>query len=193
MIAGVRGTIVAIEENAVVVDLHGFLVRVLSSSNTLNGLGAVGDSVELTTYLQVREDALALYGFATDAELQLFQLLLGVTGVGPRAALSLLSFAEPAELYQAIANEDADLLSKVPGIGKVTAGRIVLDLKRKLPDDFATAAMEPDDRDREAIAALEALGYSASEARRGLAAVANRSGMTVEERIYASLQNMDQS
>lgn len=193
MIAGVRGQIAALEETSVVVDLHGFMVRVNTSASTLGELGGEGDLVELITHLVVREDALTLYGFSTSAELELFQLLLGVNGVGPRVALSLLSYLDPGSLYDAIANEDSAALSKVPGVGKVTAGRIILDLKRKLPEDFAVAAGNRDDRDIEVIAALEALGYSTFEARNSLAEVENRSAMTVEERIIASLQNMDRS
>lgn len=192
MIAGLRGQIARVEEGAVIIDLHGFLVRVQSAASTLGAIGGVGDEIELVTHLVVREDSLTLFGFISEAELRLFELLLGVTGVGPRAALNLLSFASPADLYQAIANEDTNLLSKAPGIGKVTAGRIILDLKRKLPDTFAPSLTGADDRDREALAAIESLGYSTAEAREGLAAVENRSGMTTEERIIAALQTMDQ-
>lgn len=193
MIAGVRGRIAALEESSIIVDLHGFMVRVNTSASTLGELGGEGDLVELTTHLVVREDSLTLYGFSTSAELELFQLLLGVTGVGPRVALSLLSYMDPGTLYEVIANEDSAALSKVPGVGKVTAGRIILDLKRKLPDDFAIAPADRDDRDIEVIAALEALGYTTTEARNSLAQVENRSSMTVEERIIASLQSMDRS
>ena len=193
MIAGVRGRIAAIEESSMVIDLHGFLVRVNTSASTLNEAGAAGDLVELITHLIVREDSLTLYGFSSEPELELFQLLLTVTGVGPRVALNLLSYLDPSSLYEVIANEDTAALSKVPGIGKVTAGRIILDLKRKLPEDFAIAPSDRDDRDIEVIAALEALGYSTSEARNSLSQVENRSNMTVEERIIASLQNMDRS
>jgi Holliday junction DNA helicase RuvA len=106
--------------------------------------------------------------------------------------MNLLSFSDPAALYQAIADEDTTTLSRAPGIGKVTAGRIILDLKRKLPDDFAPAlGGEPDDRDREAVAALESLGYSGGEARAALGIVENRSNLTVEERVIAALQRMD--
>lgn len=189
MIAGVRGVITAVEESALVVDLHGFMVRVFSSGHTLGSL-AVGDTVQLQTHLVVREDALTLYGFTNHAELQLFQLLLGVNGVGPRVALSLLSFDEPAALYRAIANEDTTLLSRVPGVGKVTAGRIVFDLKRKLPGFIPGTLSSADDSDRDAIDALEALGYSTSEARGGLAAVEGRTGLTIEERVYAALQQL---
>lgn len=189
MIAGLRGTVARIEESAVIVDLHGFLVRVFSSGTTLSQLD-VGSQIELQTHLVVREDAMLLYGFESDAELQLFQLLLGVNGVGPRVALNLLTFDQPSVLYQAIANEDVGLLSKIPGIGKVTAGRIILDLKRKLPDDLPGTVTVADTTDRDALDALEALGYTSSEARAGLAAIEQREGMTVEERVYAALQRL---
>lgn len=189
MIAGIRGIVSGVEEGAVVVDLHGFMVRVYSSTHTLASI-AQGDPIELVTHLIVREDALTLYGFATEPEVQLFQLLLGVNGVGPRVALSLLSFDQPEKLYEAIANEDTALLSRVPGVGKVTAGRIVFDLKRKLPDAIPGAGVAIDTTDRDAIDALEALGYTTAEARSGLAAVEKRSGMTVEERVYAALQRL---
>lgn len=194
MIAGLHGILANVEQDALIVDLHGFLVRVLAPGSTLNAIGGVGERVELHTHLAVREDALTLYGFASKPELQLFDLLLGVNGVGPRAALSLLTFADPAALYQAIADDDTTMLSRAPGIGKVTAGRIILDLKRKLPTDFAPSlGGEPDTRDQESLAALEALGYTTTEARQALAAVEQRSGMTVEERIVAALRNMDRS
>ncbi len=189
MIAGLRGMVAKVEENAVVVDLHGFLVRAFSSGTTLSQLEA-GQPVELQTHLVVREDAMLLYGFESEAELQLFQLLLGVNGVGPRVALNLLSFDQPIVLYQAIANEDVGLLSKVPGVGKVTAGRIILDLKRKLPDDLPGTVAIKDTTDRDALDALEALGYTSSEARSGLAAIEQREGMSVEERVYAALQQL---
>lgn len=192
MIAGLRGTVERVEEDAVIVNLHGFMVRALAPGSTLSSLPVTGDEVELLTHLVVREDALTLYGFSTSAELQLFELLITVNGVGPRVAMNLLSFSDPAGLYQAIADEDTTLLSRAPGIGKVTAGRIILDLKRKLPDDFAPSlGGQPDDRDREAVAALESLGYSSGEARSALGAVENRSNLTVEERVVASLRMMD--
>ncbi len=192
MIAGLRGTLERVEEDAAIVNLHGFMVRVLAPGSTLSGLPPAGSDIELVTHLVVREDALTLYGFSSAAELQLFELLITVNGVGPRVAMNLLSFSDPAGLYQAIADEDTGLLSRAPGIGKVTAGRIILDLKRKLPDDFAPAlGGQPDDRDREAVVALESLGYTSGEARSALGSVENRSNLTVEERVVAALRMMD--
>ncbi|HEX5165706.1 MAG TPA: Holliday junction branch migration protein RuvA [Thermomicrobiales bacterium] len=193
MIAGLRGQIGRIEPAAVVVDLHGFMLRVQTSNRVLASLGAPGDPIELLTHLAVREDALTLYGFPTQAELDLFELLLTVSGVGPKVALALLSFGEPSSLYEAIANEDTALLSKVPGIGKKTAEQIVFHLRRKLPDFVPAGTSPADDGDREAVTALEALGYTLPEARSALAAVEQRGGMTVEERVYNALQRLAKS
>jgi len=193
VIAGLRGQIGRLEVAAVVVDLHGFMLRVQTSTRVLANLGATGDPIELMTHLAVREDAMTLYGFPTQAELDLFELLLTVSGVGPKVALALLSFGQPSSLYEAIANEDTVLLSKVPGIGKKTAEQIVFHLRRKLPD-FVPAGNSPtDDADREAVVALEALGYTLAEARSALAAVEQRGGMSVEERVYNALQRLAKS
>ena len=190
MIAGLRGQIAWMEAGAVVVDLNGFMLRVQSSTRVLASLGSKGDPIELVTHFAVREDALTLYGFPTQPELDLFELLLTVSGVGPKVALALLSFGEPSALYEAIANEDTALLSKVPGIGKKTAEQIVFHLRRKLPDFVPGVSSPIDDADREVVAALEALGYSLAEARAGLAAVEQRGGMSIEERVYNALQRL---
>jgi Holliday junction DNA helicase RuvA len=190
VIAGVRGVIASIEPSAIVVDLHGFLMRVNTSARTAERAGTPGDPIELVTHLIVREDALTLYGFTEQAELDLFQLLLTVSGVGPRVALSMLSFDEPGTIYEAIANDDVKLLSKVPGIGKKTAEQIIFHLKRKLPEYHPTEAGPVEAPDREALAALEALGYSLIEARSALGAIEGRTGMSVEERVFNALQRL---
>jgi len=192
MIAGVRGVIAAQEPSALVVDLHGFMVRVLTSGRTASAAGIVGDRVSLVTHLVVREDALTLYGFIDQDELELFQLLLTVSGVGPRVALNLLSFDEPAAIYAAISAEDVKLLSRVPGIGKKTAEQIVFHLKRRLPEVLPAAGGGGplDTADREALAALEALGYSLTEARGALNVVQDRDGLSIEERVFRALQRL---
>lgn len=193
MIAGVRGTISAIEPSAVVVDLHGFQVRVNTSTRVLASVGGVNEPIALVTHLVVREDALSLYGFTEPSDLELFLLLLGVTGVGPRVALNVLSFGDQAMVLDAIANGDAKLLSKIPGIGQRTAERIVLDLRGKLPEGVTSGGSPQDAPDRDAIDALEALGYSAIEARNALSAIPQRAGMTVEERVFSALQRLSQT
>jgi len=192
VIAGLRGQIGRLEAAAVVVDLHGFMLRVQTSTRVLANLGSPGDPVNFVTHLAVREDALTLYGFPTQAELDLFELLLTVSGVGPKVALALLSFGEPSALYEAIANEDTALLSKVPGIGNKTAEQIVFHLRRKLPDFVPAGTSPTDDADREAVIALEALGYTLAEARSALASVERRGGMTIEERVFNALQRLAQ-
>ena len=192
MIAGVRGLIVAQEPAALIIDLHGFLIRVLTSGRTASAAGIVGDRVSLLTHLVVREDALTLYGFIDQDELDLFQLLLTVSGVGPRVALNLLSFDEPAVIYAAISDEDVKLLSRTPGIGKKIAEQIVFHLKRRLPETIPTTGGSGplDTADREALAALEALGYTLTEARGALNAVQTRDGLTIEERVFQALQRL---
>ncbi len=190
MISGVRGTIVAKIPGAVLIDLHGLVLKVLTSQTTIGDLGSHGDDAELVTHLYVREDQLTLFGFATQDELDLFELLLTVTGVGPRVALSVLSTARPEEIYRAIESEDVNLLSRVPGIGKKTAGRIIFDLRGKLPERVGSGATPLSSQDQEALEALQSLGYSMAEARSSLAGVVRFEGQTVEERVYAALQTL---
>ncbi len=188
MISGVHGSIVAKVSGAVLIDLHGLVLKVLTSQTTIGDLGNPGDDAELVTHLYVREDQLTLFGFASQDELDLFELLLTVNGIGPRVALSVLSTARADEIYGAIESEDVDLLSRVPGIGKKTAGRIIFDLRGKLPERAASGLAPLGAHDQEALDALEALGYSMSEARSALSEVARFEGQTVEERVYAALQ-----
>lgn len=193
MISGVRGRIVSKAEGSVQIDLHGLILRVLTSQTTISDLGSLGEQVELLTHLYVREDQLTLFGFTSKNELDLFELLLTVSGVGPRVALSVLSTARPSEIEQAIESEDVNVLSRVPGIGKKTAGRIIFDLRGKLPEREGKGAAPLVAQDQEALEALQSLGYSAVEARNALAGVERFDGQTVEERVYAALQTLARS
>jgi Holliday junction DNA helicase RuvA len=193
VISGVRGRIARKLPGIVLVDLHGLTLRVLTSQTTTADIGDVGDEVDLVTHLYVREDQLTLFGFATPEELQLFELLLTVNSVGPKAALSMLSSARPADLHHAIASEDIATLSRVPGIGKKTAQRIILDLRGKLPEPAVSVGASFSVPDVEALEALQALGYSATEARDALARLEHHEGQTIEERVYAALQSLARS
>lgn len=193
MISGVRGRIVAKVPGAVLVDLHGLILKVLTSQTTIGDVGDHGDQVELLTHLYVREDQLTLFGFATVEELELFELLLTVSGVGPRVALSVLSTARPEDVHQAIESEDVNLLSRVPGIGKKTASRIIFDLRGKLPERIGGGALVVGAQDQEALDALQSLGYSLAEARSALSGVERFEGQTAEERVYAALQTLARS
>lgn len=193
MISGVRGEIVSKIPGAVLVDLHGLILKVLTSQTTIGDIGAAGELVELKTHLYVREDQITLFGFAGQDELELFELLMTVSGIGPRVALSVLSTARPAEIHRAIETEDVTLLSRVPGIGKKTANRIIFDLRGKLPEREESALTSISSSDQEALEALQALGYTFAEARTALGEITRFDGQTVEERVYAALQSLARS
>jgi len=188
VIRGVRGTLVAKRSGEVLVDVQGVTFRVQTSATTLQELGEPGDLVSLVTHLIVREDELALYGFATEAELELFLSLLAVSGVGPRGALSLLSLAAPDRLTEWIRGERIEELARAPGIGKKTASRIVLELRGRLPALTEVQAGEP--IDQELVAALHALGYTAQEARHAATHPEVRRAPSLEERIVAALRQL---
>lgn len=190
MISGVRGQIVAKIPGAVLVDLHGLILKVLTSQTTIGDIGVPGDPVDLLTHLYVREDQLTLFGFASQEELDLFELLMTVSGIGPRVALSVLSTERPDNIHRAIESEDVALLSRVPGIGKKTANRIIFDLRGKLPQRELAGATPLGQHDQEALDALQALGYTFAEARAALTDVSRFEGQTVEERVYAALQSL---
>ncbi len=193
MISGVRGRIVRKVPGAVLVDVHGIILRVLTSQTTIADLPDSGVEIELATHLYVREDQLTLFGFTSPEELQLFELLLTVSGIGPKVALGILSAARPEAIHGAIAAEDIVMLSRLPGIGKKTAQRIIFDLRGKLPEPVVAGGPSLSGADNEALEALQALGYSAAEARDALAGLESRDGQTVEERIFAALQALARS
>lgn len=147
-----------------------------------------GDEVLLHTHQVIREDGQFLFGFETREELALFELIIGVSGVGPRAALAILSVSRPSDIAAAIASGDAATLAKAPGVGKKTAERLIVDLRSKVgrmaPQGPATAGPDED----EAVTALRALGYTVAEAQRALG-VAPAAGLaTTEERLAAALR-----
>ncbi len=169
MIAQLRGRVLAVGENRLTVELGGLGLDVWVPT-PLAASANVGETVHLYTHLHVRENELSLYGFATEAERDLFRLLLNVSGVGPRVALALLSAMDVAAIQRAIAEEEPGLLSRVPGIGRKTAEKIVLELKDKLPATVAGMPAAPDlhAADADVIEALVALGYSLVEAQRAV-------------------------
>lgn len=170
MISFLNGRLADIQAGAVIVDVGGIGYRVQVPLSLLHSLPEPGGQIMLHTHLAVREDDISLYGFREREELDYFLKLLSVSGVGPKGALAALSLFAPGELAQAIFNEDLTALTRVPGIGKKTAGRIILELKDKIP---ATAFKDAPGRKQagliaDALAALEALGYSAVEAHKGV-------------------------
>jgi Holliday junction DNA helicase RuvA len=188
MIATVRGEITQIEGNAVIVEVGGWGVRVQTPLPLQTRLH-VGMAVLLYTHLVVREDAWSLYGFETQAERDLFTLLLSVDGVGPRTALALLSGASLDTIQRAIFQEDAELLSRLPGIGRKTVQKIVLSLHDRLKPSSALENMAGmSDADSEVLAALTALGYSVVEAQMAIQSLPPDAPADVEERLRLALR-----
>ncbi len=186
MIAGLRGAIESKRADAVFVDVSGVIYRVGTSTSTLSTIGAVGESIRLYTYLLVREDLLALYGFATQDELELFEALISASGVGPKTACAVLSRFQPDQLREAIHQGNAQLFATVPGIGAKTAARLIVDLKGKLPAPATGfSGVQADD---DVVAALRALGYTAAEAMAAALRADSTAGMTTEERVIAALR-----
>lgn len=186
MIAHLRGQILVRGQDFIILEVSGVGFRVRVPSSTLDPLGLEGNVAEVFTHLHVREDDLSLFGFATQDELVLFELLLSVSGIGPKAALGILSSATPNTVRAAIAQGNLDVLTGIPGIGKKMAQRLVLELKGKIDLEEAEL-VEVSPLDQEVVAALVNLGYSAAEAQRAARAVP-QSEKVVEDRIRAALR-----
>ena len=201
MIAFVRGTAVDLTENSVIVEAGGIGYEIYMTGTDLSQIH-MGEEVKIHTYFNVREDAMQLYGFRSKDDLQMFKLLLGVNGVGPKAAVGVLAGITADELRFAILSDDVKTLSKAPGIGKKTAQKLILELKdkMKLEDAFelklaheqekAVAGLgEISDGRQEAVEALVALGYSSTDALRAVRKVTDVAPDDVEGLLKAALKN----
>jgi Holliday junction DNA helicase RuvA len=188
MIASLYGTLEAITEDFLVVQVGGVGLQVYVPATLHKSLGGIGSQVALHTYLVVRENALALYGFAEEEERTLFEMLLGVPGIGPRMALAVLSTLSMELISNAIARDEPEVLTRVPGVGKKTAQKLVFELKGRLAPEMLPAGLAAiSDVDTEVIAALTALGYSIVEAQAALQAIPDDTPDDVEERVLAAL------
>ena len=204
MIAYIRGTLAYIEpeESMAVLETGGIGYRILMSGRDLDLLPAAGEELRLYTYLQVREDAFVLFGFFTREDRKLFQQLLSVNGIGPKAALGVLSALSADDLRFAVLADDAKAIAKAPGIGLKTAQKLILELKDKLSLEEAfearlensqakaAAGAHPDlsEARNEAVEALTALGYSASDSLKAVRKVEAADGMNVEDILKAALK-----
>jgi holliday junction DNA helicase RuvA len=187
MIATLRGEITQIQDNALTVEVGGVGLRVFVPAPVSSRL-KVGEGVLLYTHLVVREDSLTLYGFETQADRELFHILLGVDGVGPKVSLAVLSTLTVETVQRAVFTEESELLSRVPGVGKRTAQKIVLYLHDKLkPTDALSQVAAMSDRDSEVLAALTALGYSVVEAQTAIQSLPKEASDDVEERLRMAL------
>ena len=202
MIAFLKGTIEDITENSLVLDVNGIGYEVLVPGQLLDMLEGIGQELKVYTYMQVREDAVVLFGFLTRDDLAMFKMLIGVNGVGPKAGLGILSALGTEELRFAVLADDAKRIAKAPGIGAKTAQKIILELKDKL--DLAEVFEQKLNADRQqevaasagngmiqdAVEALVALGYGSTEALRAVRAVKADTVEDSEQLLKEALKHM---
>lgn len=170
MYAYVKGKLDIKTDSFVVIDVQGIGYKVFMPSKLIESLGEIGETVKVYTYYYVREDNISLYGFSTNEELRMFELLISVSGVGAKSAITMLSEISPSSFALAVISDDVSKLVKIPGVGKKTAARIILELKDKLKTEAAiekteevNVTIEKDNNLAEAIAALQVLGYTRKE------------------------------
>jgi len=188
MIATLRGEITQIEETALILEVGGVGLRV-SVPAPLRARMKVGEILMLYTHFVVREDALTLYGFESQSEREMFNILLGVDGVGPKVALSVLSTMTLDAIQRAVFADEAEVLSRVPGVGKKTAQKMALHLKDRLkPMDALSQVAAMSDTDSEVLAALTALGYSVVEAQSAIQSLSKDAPDDTGERLRLALQ-----
>lgn len=199
MFAYIKGTLEYKGNDSIIIEAGGIGYRVYTALSTINNIGQVGSASKVFTHYYVREDIVALYGFYTMEELGMFDMLLTVSGVGPKAAISMISTLSPSRFALAVVSQDAKSLTKAPGIGSKMAQRIILELKDKISKEQLTAknaAINPDNVEfagdsavSEAVSALMVLGYSSLEASSSVSKVYS-DGMAVEEIIMKALKSL---
>jgi Holliday junction DNA helicase RuvA len=194
MIARLRGTLLEKHPNRIVVDVAGVGYDVQVPLSTFYGIGEAGTGVALRVHTHVREDVIALYGFGTALEQDLFERLIAIGGIGPKLALAVLSGIEPAELIRAVRSNDVARLTRIPGVGKKTAERIGLELKDKLPAALAPSSEEEaaaggDLRD-DLLSALVNLGYQRAAAEKAVDAQLKKGAGTFENAMRDVLRGL---
>lgn len=202
MISYIRGKLAAVEEDKVIVDVGGVGYGIFMSGQAMSMLPPAGSEVKLHTYLNVKEDAMQLFGFLTRDDLQVFRLLIGVSGIGPRGGQSILSVLSPDDLRFAVMAGDVKAISAAPGIGKKTAEKLIVELKDKLSiEDALEHAVQGSPKEQtgtsqesgvqsEAVQALVALGYGSTESLQAVRKVEITSVMGVEDVLKQALKYM---
>ncbi|MBI2848344.1 MAG: Holliday junction branch migration protein RuvA [Chloroflexi bacterium] len=193
MISSLHGRLESLGSDWAVINVSGIGFQVYLSTSALSVLGARGEDVHLHTYLHLREDGATLYGFSTPQEREFFQLLLTVSGIGPRLAVAVLSAMSVEEASLAIATGNIDMLTSVPGIGSKTASRLILELKDKIGTGMlAMPITQVTQESMDVVAALTSLGYSTAEATRAIANIPPGKKLSVEEKVKLALQHFSQ-
>ena len=195
MLAYIKGTLEMKMTEYVVIDVGGLGYKVFMSSIGMEKLGNIGDKVKVYTYYRVREDDISIYGFNTNEELRMFELLLSVSGVGAKTALTMLAVCSRSEFALSVISDDVATLTRIPGIGPKSAQRIILELKDKLKkeenisktnDLQVKAAVMDDNKVQEAISALQVLGYNKKEIEKAFMKI-DKTGLSTEELIRKGL------
>ena len=203
MYSYIKGILTDMDEESIVVETGGIGYHIYTTGQTFRYLPSVGEEVKVYTYLHVREDAMLLFGFLTKDELKIYKLLLGVSGIGPKGGLGILSAPGPDDLRFAVASNDVKAIQAAPGIGKKTAEKLILELKDKLKLEDAlenaanavqntadTSAGMANEMTGEAVQALVALGYGNTEALKAVRQVEITEEMSVEDVLRQSLKYM---
>lgn len=202
MISYIRGELAYIEEDKVVVDVAGVGYAIFMPSSSIGLLPPIGEEVKIHTYLNVKEDCMQLFGFLTRDDLEVFRLVIGVNGIGPKGGLNILSQLTPDDLRFAVLSGDVKAISAAPGIGKKTAEKLILELKDKLKLEDALSHSEGKEKEKfalqspqgniqgEAVQALVALGYGNTESLRAVKQVAITEDTQVEEVLKQALKLM---
>ena len=204
MIAYVKGELVQKQIGYVVIDVGGLGYKVFMSEPSIEEIGSIGDEVKVHTYYRVSEDDISLFGFNTQEELRMFELLISVSGIGAKTAIAMLACIEPSQFAIAVISDDIDTLKKIPGVGPKSAQRIVLELKDKMKkeqqiSEFTNASLEQkskikkvivaDSKEREAIDALQVLGYSKKDVEKALEQI-DTAELKVEDIIKMALREL---
>ena len=202
MYAYIKGELADIGESSIVIDNNGIGYNIIVPGSVINSGISLGDEVKIYTHFSVREDAMQLYGFISKDDLAMFRLLLGVNGIGPKAACGILSGMSADDLRFAVLSDDAASIAKAPGVGRKTAQKIILELKDKvdLQDAFEIKAAHTEAKaakhtetniESEATMALTALGYPNAQAMKAVRAAAQKNGVsTVEDLLKAALKEL---
>ena len=189
MIASLQGIIDAIGTDSMIINVNGIGFKVSVPTSVLSDLGMIGREVKLYTHLHVREDEMSLYGFGSNDELRLFNMLLTVSGLGPKTALGMLSAMSADQLAMAIASASTEILTTIPGIGKKTADRLILELKDKVGGVMiSTPAGRAAQENADVVTALVSLGYSINEATRAVATLPAGQKLSLEDKVKLALQ-----
>ncbi|MDD6480859.1 MAG: Holliday junction branch migration protein RuvA [Lachnospiraceae bacterium] len=199
MYAYIKGELAEVYPDFIVIETGGIGYQVFITGQTFSYLPAVGEEIKVYTYLYLREDAMILYGFLTRDDLELFKLLLSVSGIGPKAGIAILSVLDADDLRFAVLSGDAKAIAKAPGIGNKTAQRVILELKDKLSleDAFEKKTEHMQEKEtagsqvkNDAVLALTALGYSSTESLKAVSAVEISEDMDVESVLKAALKHL---